>query len=715
MNMEVNYKLLPIKGHFFFFNAGTAPLVPYLSTLARQLGFSSGTVGLIYTVLPIFGLIAKPLFGIVADRFKQQKLILILAQIVTIVSFFSIYFLPQNLQEISVELDCNGVTVLKSCYQHANSIDTCRVNSLGDMKEHASCRMNCDMSSPKMWQTVCEHWHIPEYCYSTTDRIQYLTHVTHVSLEADKCAYIKADNVTLDGYDYKPQCRIGGEYVDINEPCTLNCTNPRLYDAIGDYKPNMTCLNRNLNYRLCTNNTDELKELASAQQDSECRVSCELDKKSPWRLMEICEGWHADAANTCYPRTNEGESFPSNLSFVSIIDLSTTISEHECVYIQLKNIEMPDGSIHHPYCESKAQHEVQAKLFYTSCSVNCNNTMVNEMFQAAMDSKTENESQFSQLFWLFFLLMIISWVGQAIIVTFADAICFNLLGVEVSLYGKQRLWGSVGWGIFSLLTGILIDVMSDGAYKNYFIAFIFMLIFLSCDVLVSCFLNVKSTKVSMNILADVGTLVSSLPTFVFMLWTISVGLCTGLQWQFLFWLLEDVSASNCTGSEYIKTLQGLVSAIQTFFGEIPFLFVSGYILKKIGHTHMMNIVLFTFGVRFLLYSCLTNPWWVLPIEMLQGVTFGMFYPTMTSYASIVSPPGTETTVQGVVGAVFEGVGTSLGSLIGGRLYQAYGGWITFRAFGFGALICCAMHILAGYVFKVKLDQDGVSEGKDNIE
>ncbi|KAG6458027.1 hypothetical protein O3G_MSEX010620 [Manduca sexta] len=629
MNMEVNYKLLPIKGHFFFFNAGTAPLVPYLSTLARQLGFSSGTVGLIYTVLPIFGLIAKPLFGIVADRFKQQKLILILAQIVTIVSFFSIYFLPQNLQEISVELDCNGVTVLKSCYQHANSIDTCRVNSLGDMKEHASCRMNCDMSSPKMWQTVCEHWHIPEYCYSTTDRIQYLTHVTHVSLEADKCAYIKADNVTLDGYDYKPQCRIGGEYVDINEPCTLNCTNPRLYDAIGDYKPNMTCLNRNLNYRLCTNNTDELKELASAQQDSECRVSCELDKKSPWRLMEICEGWHADAANTCYPRTNEGESFPSNLSFVSIIDLSTTISEHECVYIQLKNIEMPDG-------------------------------------------------------------------------------------VEVSLYGKQRLWGSVGWGIFSLLTGILIDVMSDGAYKNYFIAFIFMLIFLSCDVLVSCFLNVKSTKVSMNILADVGTLVSSLPTFVFMLWTISVGLCTGLQWQFLFWLLEDVSASNCTGSEYIKTLQGLVSAIQTFFGEIPFLFVSGYILKKIGHTHMMNIVLFTFGVRFLLYSCLTNPWWVLPIEMLQGVTFGMFYPTMTSYASIVSPPGTETTVQGVVGAVFEGVGTSLGSLIGGRLYQAYGGWITFRAFGFGALICCAMHILAGYVFKVKLDQDGVSEGYTSV-
>lgn len=50
------------------FVSGTSPLVPYLSTYARQLGFSSGTVGLIYTVLPLFGLVAKPLFGVIADR-----------------------------------------------------------------------------------------------------------------------------------------------------------------------------------------------------------------------------------------------------------------------------------------------------------------------------------------------------------------------------------------------------------------------------------------------------------------------------------------------------------------------------------------------------------------------------------------------------------------------------------------------------------------------
>lgn len=57
-------------------------------------------------------------------------------------------------------------------------------------------------------------------------------------------------------------------------------------------------------------------------------------------------------------------------------------------------------------------------------------------------------------------------------------------------YGKQRLWGSVGWGIFSLLTGTLIDEFSEGAYKDYTIAFILMFVFMSGDVVVSCFVKV---------------------------------------------------------------------------------------------------------------------------------------------------------------------------------------------------------------------------------
>ena len=60
----------------------------------------------------------------------------------------------------------------------------------------------------------------------------------------------------------------------------------------------------------------------------------------------------------------------------------------------------------------------------------------------------------------------------------------------------------------------------------------------------------------------------------------------------------------------------------------------------------------------------------LPIEVLQGLTYGLFYSTMATYASVVALPGTEATMQAMVSAAFEGLGmlfhvlnsTSLGNI-----------------------------------------------------
>ncbi|CAH4038499.1 unnamed protein product [Pieris brassicae] len=704
INMKIDKKLLPIKGHFILYNAGTAPLIPYLSTYARQLGFSSTTVGLIYTILPIFSLLATPIFGFLADRFRIQKSIFIFFQIVIIVSFASIYFIPQTGLNLTVELDCgDGATVLKSCFKNAGEIDQCRVMSLGSQNSTTQCKMSCDMTSPKMWQTVCEHWHIPKYCYSHTNSINYTSFISNISVKEDKCAYISTDNVTLEGYTFKPSCRIGGGFVDVNEPCTLDCVNKQLSNIIGENKANMTCLNDTLNYRFC--NKDVGNMVLGSQLDK-CQANCELDTSAPWKLMEICLGWGADITDVCKPKTPAGEHLPKTLSFTGNIRLSSIVTEHSCVFVRLTDIVMPDGTVHYPNCISKAQYEMEMNLFHPLCEIDCDHAQVNELLQSAKDSTSEDTYQYTKQFWLFFVFMILNWIAGGVVVAFADAICFNLLGSKKSSYGKQRLWGSVGFGLLSLISGSLIDLFSAGAYKDYTVAFVLMFVFMCGDVLVTSFMKVESLALSLNILTDVGTLFKSAHNCVFILWTICVGLCTGLLWQFLFWHIEDVATLTCDGADYVKTLQGLVSAIQTFGGEIPFMFLSGYIIKKIGHVNVMSIVLIAFGVRFVLYSFLTNAWWVLPIELFQGVTFGMFYPTMTSYASLVSPPGTENTVQGLVGAIFGGVGTSLGSLMGGYLYQTYKGWNTFRWFGFGAVNIGVLHVIAQYLLKDKphLDQ-----------
>lgn len=137
---------------------------------------------------------------------------------------------------------------------------------------------------------------------------------------------------------------------------------------------------------------------------------------------------------------------------------------------------------------------------------------------------------------------------------------------------------------------------------------------------------------------DLGVLFLSIPVIIFFLWCIVIGLCTALIWNFLFFHLENLADEGykhqsrpyihnhpqfsffyrCNQTNWMKTLQGLAMGIQCFGGELPFFFLSGWILKKIGHIHAMSLVLVGFGVRFLLYSVLSNPWWVLPIELLNG-------------------------------------------------------------------------------------------------
>lgn len=51
-----------------------------------------------------------------------------------------------------------------------------------------------------------------------------------------------------------------------------------------------------------------------------------------------------------------------------------------------------------------------------------------------------------------------------------------------------------------------------------------------------------------------------------------------------------------------------------------------------------------------------------------------------------------------MGAVFEGVGVSLGSLIAGLLFNNIGGSATFRLFGMGAMICLVVHVIVQKVY-----------------
>lgn len=111
--------------------------MPFLPTIAKQLGFSATLVGTIYTVLPISGLIAKPLFGGLADKFKLHKLFFLIFQVILTVAFFCISYIPQIDRNANVTLICdNSISFLQICPE--KQFSTATLNNVIFENRHTS-------------------------------------------------------------------------------------------------------------------------------------------------------------------------------------------------------------------------------------------------------------------------------------------------------------------------------------------------------------------------------------------------------------------------------------------------------------------------------------------------------------------------------------------------------------------------------------------------
>ncbi|EEB13034.1 conserved hypothetical protein [Pediculus humanus corporis] len=260
-------------------------------------------------------------------------------------------------------------------------------------------------------------------------------------------------------------------------------------------------------------------------------------------------------------------------------------------------------------------------------------------------------------------------------------------------YGYQRVWGTIGFGITAFLGGAGMDIWSGEGVKNYKPAFLIVLAFTIFDVACCTKLKLPKMKMSNNILKDLGKALQTKALSIFLIFAVLVGILDGFIIYFMFWFLEDLAAEK-NQLKHIKVLEGLTVAAETLGGEIIFFVLSGKILKKLGYGHTLTLCFFNYALRLFLISMITEPWWILPVELLmQGPTYALCYTTIVGYANAISPPGLSATMQGVVAGMDDGFGYSLGSLIGGFLYKSVGGRIAFQLFSGLALICCLTHMI----------------------
>ncbi|GFY69294.1 major facilitator superfamily domain-containing protein 6 [Trichonephila inaurata madagascariensis] len=298
------------------------------------------------------------------------------------------------------------------------------------------------------------------------------------------------------------------------------------------------------------------------------------------------------------------------------------------------------------------------------------------------DKNLQSDFQTYQ-FWIFAFLF--TGLNACIngIFTLSDTACCESIEKTGADFGKQRLWGCVGWGLFSPLGGFLNDY--TGTYLATWIVFVV----LSCLTLGNIIkLDLMKPHISKSILKDIRTVMNSKRFILFEIGALFSGFGLGFTWFYLLWFITSIGGSSL--------ICGLIQTVQSFTGDIPFMFFAGWMLKKLGYFNIVTLSLLACCIRFLWYSQLQNPWMVLPIEWTHGITYGVFYATMASFAKMSAKPGTEATTQSLIFATFDGLGSGIGNIVAGIGFDYLGGHDMF--FYTGVFFGCSAAISIAFTF-----------------
>ena len=142
------------------------------------------------------------------------------------------------------------------------------------------------------------------------------------------------------------------------------------------------------------------------------------------------------------------------------------------------------------------------------------------------------------------------------------------------------------------------------------------------------------------------------------------------------------------------TLCGL-SVVVTVVFEIPIFARAGDLLDRCGAARLLCVACAAYAVRVVGYTAVPNPWFVLCLEPLHGVTYSCLKTAATHFVAVATPRagphrGLDATAQNLMGAITGLFGSLLGTSVGGYVQDQRGPHVLYR--GAGALVLVSVAV-----------------------
>jgi len=285
----------------------------------------------------------------------------------------------------------------------------------------------------------------------------------------------------------------------------------------------------------------------------------------------------------------------------------------------------------------------------------------------------------SRSFYLLIAVVMFFAIFSSPIPPLIDSTVMAELGGKKQKYGQFRMWGAVGWGISAPVIGWLIDLFS---IKVSFWAYAALML---AGLLVAMRIQVRGQLGSAS-KSEFRLFLTDRRWLIFLGYAFTAGIVLAMISNFLFIYLHDLGAN--------ELMLGWTLTVATL-SEIPVLYFSSRLLKRWAPQQIMRISLFLFAARALAYTFITAPWMGLMIQLLHGPTFSLMWIAGVSYADAIALAGSHSTAQGMFFGVMLGISATVGSIIGGAIYEHTGFIAMFRVAALVALLGGAFFWIMG--------------------
>ncbi|WP_313891634.1 MFS transporter [Psychrobacillus sp.] len=255
---------------------------------------------------------------------------------------------------------------------------------------------------------------------------------------------------------------------------------------------------------------------------------------------------------------------------------------------------------------------------------------------------------------LYFFLMPIDPLAESLNFTTAESLKIS--------YGSIRTYGALGYAVVSLLTGYVMSYFGAHSLAVLF-AGLGVVSFVVCWKMPDAPVSGKPVT-----LGSLKHFFRNKETLLFLLLVFICSVPARMNDTFLGVYIRELGG----GAELLGQAWFLAAG-----SEIVVFALSYWWLRKGKELIIISIAAGFYFIRFFLAAWITDPHMLAYLQVLQMLTFPIFYSAAIQYLYRIVPVEWRATGQTVLALLFFGVSGIFASYIGGALYGAFGGQILY--------------------------------------